>query len=75
MALLTSHTLTNSQNYLEIVSLDWIWIRIFFLQCLTLTAGGLWVQFPEILRMLTNDAILEYRWFEVKPRLRPQIPR
>lgn len=72
MALLTSHTLTNSQNDLEIVSLDWI----FFLQCLTLTAGGLWVQFPEILRMLTNDAILvvEYRWFEVKPRLRPQIP-
>lgn len=25
MALLTSHTLTNSQNDLEIVSLDWIW--------------------------------------------------
>lgn len=74
MPLLTSHTLTNSQNDLEIVSLDWI---CFILQCLTLTAGGLWVQFPEILRMLTNDAILvvEYRWFEVKPRLRPQIPR
>lgn len=74
MALLTSHTLTNSQNDLEIVSLDWIF---FFLQCLTLTAGGLWVQFPEILRMLTNDAILvvEYRWLEVKPHLRPHILR